>query len=63
MKIVRDRNSKKLIIHQIDYAKKVVERFGQQMPNLLMYLYLLAINQKRMKVLLNHNKDPIISQL
>ena len=30
MKIVRDRNSKKLIIDQIDYAKKVVERFGQQ---------------------------------
>ena len=30
MKIVRDRSSKKLIIDQIDYAKKVVERFGQQ---------------------------------
>jgi hypothetical protein len=30
MKIVRDRNNKKLIIDQIDYAKKVVERFGQQ---------------------------------
>ena len=31
MKIVRDRIQKKLIIDQIDYAKKVVERFGQ--PN------------------------------
>jgi hypothetical protein len=30
MKIVRDRSNKKLIIDQIDYAKKVVERFGQQ---------------------------------
>jgi hypothetical protein len=30
MKIVRDRNNKKLIIDQIDYAKKVVEHFGQQ---------------------------------
>ena len=30
MKIVRDRSSKKLIIDQIDYAKKVVEHFGQQ---------------------------------
>jgi hypothetical protein len=30
MKIVRDRNNKKMIIDQIDYAKKVVERFGQQ---------------------------------
>ena len=30
MKIVRDRSSRKLIIDQINYAKKVVERFGQQ---------------------------------
>ena len=30
MKIVRNRNSKKLITDQIDYAKKVVECFGQQ---------------------------------
>ena len=30
MKIVRDRIEKKLIIDQIDYAKKVVECFGQQ---------------------------------
>ena len=30
MKIVRDRSSRKLIIDQIDYAKKVVEHFGQQ---------------------------------
>ena len=30
MKIVRDRIHKKLIIDQINYAKKVVEHFGQQ---------------------------------
>ena len=30
MKIVRDRTKKELIIDQIDYARKVVERFGQQ---------------------------------
>ena len=30
MKIVRDRIQKKLIIDQIDYAKKVVDHFGQQ---------------------------------
>jgi hypothetical protein len=30
MRIIRDRSQKKLIIDQIDYAKKVVECFGQQ---------------------------------
>ena len=30
MKIVRNRKEKKLIIDQIDYAKKVVEHFGQE---------------------------------
>src|SRR5258708_8493802 len=30
MKIIRDRKQKKLIIDQIDYAKKIVEHFGQQ---------------------------------
>src|SRR5260370_25281693 len=30
MQIVRDRKKKKLIVDQISYAKKVVERFGQQ---------------------------------
>ena len=30
MKIIRDRIQKELIIDQINYAKKVVECFGQQ---------------------------------
>src|SRR5258707_7827814 len=30
MKIIRDKKQKKLIIDQIDYAKKIVEHFGQQ---------------------------------
>jgi hypothetical protein len=61
MKIVRDRKNKKLIIDQIDYAKKVVECFGQQI-NLHMFLYQLAINLKPMKELLNLSRDPTINQ-
>ena len=60
MKIFRDRKRKLIIIDQIEYAKKIVNRFGQENEGHL-YLLVIFLNQMINKLLLN--KEVIINRL